>query len=78
LKDNKITDWRRNNMKAIIATQFGGLDVLTFTEMKIPLLKPSKVLIKVEKTSVNFADIKTRYGKKCGGKLPFWMLRGSS
>ncbi|MEH7305825.1 quinone oxidoreductase family protein [Neobacillus drentensis] len=58
-------------MKAIIATQFGGPEVLNYTEIEITSIKPSQVLIKVEKTSVNFADIKTRYGKKGGGKVPF-------
>ncbi|MBV7507823.1 quinone oxidoreductase [Bacillus sp. sid0103] len=58
-------------MKAIIATQFGGPEVLKYTDIEIPSIKPSQVLIKVEKTSVNFVDIKTRYGKKGGGKVPF-------
>lgn len=57
-------------MKAILVTEFGGTEFLKYTEVPIPSIKPNEVLIKVVKTSVNYADIKSRYGKK-GGKLPF-------
>ncbi|MFD2446917.1 zinc-binding alcohol dehydrogenase family protein [Bacillus sp. CGMCC 1.16607] len=57
-------------MKAIIVTEFGQPEVLKYTDIEIPVINSKQVLIKVEKASVNFADIKSRYGKK-GGKLPF-------
>jgi NADPH2:quinone reductase len=58
-------------MKAIVVTEFGGPEVMKYTEVEIPLINPNQVLIRVETTSVNFADIKSRYGKKGSGKLPF-------
>ncbi|KQL50068.1 quinone oxidoreductase [Brevibacillus choshinensis] len=58
-------------MKAIVVTEFGGPEHMKFVEMEMPQIQPKQVLIRVEKTSVNFADIKSRYGKKGAGKLPF-------
>lgn len=58
-------------MKAILVTQFGGPDVMTYTDVDMPQINSKQVLIRVEATSVNFADIKSRYGKKGAGKLPF-------
>jgi NADPH:quinone reductase len=58
-------------MKAIIVSEFGSADVLKYVDMDLPILKASDVLVRVEKTSVNYADVKTRYGNKGGGKLPF-------
>ncbi|WP_425452223.1 quinone oxidoreductase family protein [Paenibacillus sambharensis] len=43
---------------------------MEYQDVEIPDIGPNQVLIRVEGTSVNFADIKSRYGKK-GGKLPF-------
>lgn len=57
-------------MKAILVTELGGPEVLKWTEVEVPTPNDDQVLIRVEKTSVNFADIKSRGGKK-GGKLPF-------
>lgn len=57
-------------MKAILVTEFGGPEFLKYQEVAVPEINPDEVLIKVVKTSVNFADIKSRYGKK-GAKLPF-------
>ncbi|OIK13747.1 zinc-binding dehydrogenase [Bacillus sp. MUM 13] len=58
-------------MKAIIVKEYGNPEVLIYTDTDIPEIGPSQVLIRVEKTSVNFADIKTRYGKKGSKKLPY-------
>jgi NADPH:quinone reductase len=58
-------------MKAIIVTEFGGPETMKYTELETPIVNPAQVLIRVEKTSVNFADIKSRYGKKGAGRLPF-------
>ncbi|MEN2768438.1 quinone oxidoreductase family protein [Ornithinibacillus xuwenensis] len=61
-------------MKKIVITRFGGPEVLKVIEEKIPLVKGNEVLIKVEKTSVNYADIKKRTGRK--GKSSFPMELG--
>lgn len=51
-------------MKAIIVTSFGGPEVMKYTDVDIPAISKDQVLIRVVATSVNFADIKSRYGKK--------------
>ncbi|QOY35566.1 quinone oxidoreductase family protein [Anaerobacillus isosaccharinicus] len=58
-------------MNAVIVTEFGSTEVMKFTEMEIPSYSSHQVLIEVHTTSVNFADIKSRYGKKGAGKFPF-------
>lgn len=58
-------------MKAILVTEFGGPEHMKYVDVEKPSITPKQVLIRVEKTSVNFADIKSRYGKKGAGKLPF-------
>jgi len=58
-------------MKAVMVTAFGGPENMIVTDMVLPEISPRQVLIRVAATSVNFADIKARYGKKGGGKLPF-------
>lgn len=57
-------------MKAVVVTEFGGPEVLKFIDVEVPSIQAHQVLIKVDATSVNFADIKSRYGRK-GAKLPF-------
>jgi NADPH:quinone reductase len=57
-------------MKAVLVTEFGGTETLKVSSVELPSLKDNEVLIRVVKTSVNFADIKARYGKK-GASLPF-------
>lgn len=59
------------DLKAIIVTDFGSPDVLRYVDMDIPVITPSQVLIRVEKTSVNYADVKSRYGKKGSNVFPF-------
>lgn len=51
-------------MKAMMVTDFGGTEFLKLKEIDIPKIKADEVLIRVIKTSVNYADIKSRYGKK--------------
>ncbi|MFY0545972.1 quinone oxidoreductase family protein [Brevibacillus sp. H7] len=58
-------------MKAILVTEFGGPHVMKYTDVDVPSINSKQVLIRVETTSVNFADIKSRYGKMGAGKLPF-------
>lgn len=58
-------------MKAVLVTDFGGPENLKYMDVEVPKVTPAQVLIKVEYTSVNFADIKSRYGKKGNKKVPF-------
>lgn len=59
-------------MKAIVVERLGGPEVLTLRELPTPVPEAHEVLIRVIKTSVNFADIKARQGRYHGGsKLPF-------
>ncbi len=58
-------------MKAIIVTSFGGPEVMKYTDVDMPVISENQVLIRVVATSVNFADIKSRYGKKGNKVLPF-------
>ena len=45
---------------------WGGPDVLQLREVEKPAIGDHQVLIKVEAASVNFADVKARYGNKDG------------
>ncbi len=40
-------------MKAIVVTEFGKPEVMKYMDIDIPTIKPTQVLIQVEKTSVN-------------------------
>ncbi|MBM7702278.1 quinone oxidoreductase family protein [Metabacillus iocasae] len=57
-------------MKAIILESFGGPEVLQYKSMDVPVPAEGEVLIRVEKASVNYADIKNRTGKKAKGNFP--------
>lgn len=57
-------------MKAMMVTQFGGPEVLEARTLEVPKPNSKQVLIRVEATSVNFADIKARYGKYHGASQP--------
>ncbi|TYR77053.1 zinc-binding dehydrogenase [Rossellomorea vietnamensis] len=58
-------------MKAILQSEFGSADVLTYTDIEIPTI--NEVLIKASHTSVNYADIKKRVGNKGKGKFPLML-----
>ena len=60
-------------MKAILQNEFGGIDVLTYTDIDIPAIDDNEVLIKVTYTSVNYADIKKRVGNKGKGSFPLML-----
>src|SRR5437588_5068435 len=47
-------------MRAIQMTEFGGPEVLTLSELPIPVPGPGEVLIKVTRAGMNFADTHTR------------------
>ncbi|KGR76362.1 quinone oxidoreductase family protein [Ureibacillus sinduriensis] len=58
-------------MKAVIQQEFGSADVLTYTDVDLQKVGNNEVLIKVAYTSVNYADIKQRQGKKGANDFPF-------
>jgi len=60
-----------SDVKAIVVTEFGKPEVLKYVDLEIPTISSNQVLIKVVKASVNFADVKSRYGKKGEGNFPF-------
>ena len=57
-------------MKAVMLEQFGSTDHMKYVDIEVPSLQSHQVLIRVSATCVNFADIKSRIGKKGQGKLP--------
>ncbi|MFB6469040.1 zinc-binding alcohol dehydrogenase family protein [Cytobacillus sp. Hz8] len=57
-------------MKAVIQNEYGGTDVLSYTDIEMPKIGEHEVLIKGSYTSVNYADIKTRLGNKGKGNFP--------
>ncbi|WP_010096672.1 quinone oxidoreductase family protein [Ornithinibacillus scapharcae] len=57
-------------MKAVIIEEFGGPEVLQYKDSPVPKYGEKEVLIKVTKTSVNYADIKNRTGRKAKGNFP--------
>ncbi len=58
-------------MKAIIIPEHGDSSVLQLADIAIPVISNDQIRIKVEKTSVNFADIKARQGAYGKRDLPF-------
>jgi NADPH2:quinone reductase len=57
-------------MKAVVVTDYGAPEVMKYMTVDNPTLTSNQVLIRVVATSVNFADIKARYGRKNGGSQP--------
>jgi NADPH2:quinone reductase len=47
-------------MRAIQMTEFGGPEVLTLSELPVPIPGPDEVLIRVTRAGLNFADTHTR------------------
>jgi NADPH2:quinone reductase len=47
-------------MRAIQMTEFGGPEVLTLSELPVPVPGPEEILIKVTRAGLNFADTHTR------------------
>lgn len=58
-------------MKAIVVTDYGAPEVMKYISIDDPALKSNQVLIRTVATSVNFADIKARYGNSGGNNPPF-------
>lgn len=57
-------------MKAVRIEQFGGVEVLQWTDTEAPTPRPGQVLIKVDAAGVNYADIMRRQGNYPGPDLP--------
>lgn len=57
-------------MKAVVVTDYGTPEVMRYMTVDNPSLKSNQVLVRVVATSVNFADIKARYGNKSGDNTP--------
>jgi NADPH:quinone reductase len=57
-------------MKAVVVTDYGTPEEMKYMTVDHPALKSNQVLIRVVASSVNFADIKARYGTKKGGSKP--------
>ena len=49
-------------MKAIIAEQYGGPEVLELAEIDLPHVGPNGILVRVRATSINPVDWKLRAG----------------
>jgi NADPH:quinone reductase-like Zn-dependent oxidoreductase len=58
-------------MKAIIAEQYGGPEVLEVAEIDLPHVGPNGILVRVHATSINPVDWKLRAGWLSG----YWKLR---
>ncbi len=59
-------------MKALIFEQFGGPEVLRYTEVPAPQLIPSTILVRMKAVGLNFADIYRRRGNyHLAGEPPY-------
>lgn len=58
-------------MKAVVVEALGSAEHMKCIDIPKPTISAKQVLIRVHTASVNFADIKSRYGKKGTAKLPF-------
>lgn len=56
-------------MKAIVLTDFGGIENLVVKDIPVPEITDQEVLIQVKAFSINPVDIKTRKGKGIAGLL---------
>lgn len=56
-------------MKSIIINEFGTPDVLTLTDVEIPVAGKDEVLVQVKAISINPVDGKTRRGSGMAGRL---------
>ena len=49
-------------MRAIILSEFGGVEKLLMTELALPVILENEVLIEVKAISINPVDVRTRSG----------------
>ena len=57
-------------MKAIEVSAFGGVETISVVERDEPVAGPGQVVVDVEATGVNYADVMMRRGLYVGG--PTW------
>lgn len=57
-------------MKAVRIEEFGDLGVLQWKDVPEPTIRPGQVIIKVDSSGVNYADIMRRQGNYPGPDLP--------
>lgn len=57
-------------MKAVLFREYGGPDVLEYTDVDVPSVGPNEVLIRTRATSANFNDIWARRGYPVKQPLP--------
>jgi NADPH2:quinone reductase len=60
-------------MKAVIVENFGSVENLKYVDVDVPSINTKQILIRVKTTCVNYADIKSRYGKKGQSNLPLML-----
>lgn len=59
-------------MKALVFNQFGGPEVLEYTEIEPPAIGPDEILLTMKAIGLNFADIYRRKGNyHLAGKPPY-------
>ena len=56
-------------MKAVRIEEFGGLEVLQWKDVPEPTIRPGQVIVKVDSSGVNYADIMRRQGNYPGPDL---------
>ena len=64
-------------MRAVAATQYGGPDTYTITDVPDPSTGPDRIVVKVAAASINPVDYKGR-SRSCGHSCQAGMLRARS
>lgn len=60
-------------MHGWLVEQFGGVDVMRWTELPTPQPGPGQMLVRVHASGINFAETRMRAGTYSGQTLPFVM-----
>lgn len=60
-------------MKGWLVREFGGPEVMEWTELPVPAPGPGQVLVEVRASGINFAETRMRAGTYSGQELPFVM-----
>ena len=57
-------------MKAVQITQYGGPDVLTYTDVADPAAGPGEAIVQLAASGINYMDVYGRTGLYGTGQLP--------